>query len=150
MPRTARRRNDQEHFARIPVSVLESAAVTTLNHAALRVLVILASQWRGKDNGTLALTESYARRFGFNGRDTLYRSLRALEERGLIVCTRRGVKIKNHFTLYALGWEAITHRDGKPLARPEPRDNSRWLKWKPTVPMVGSDTSPNDGQTDKQ
>lgn len=139
----------KEHFARIPLSVLESEAVTTLNHAAFKVLVILASQWRGGNNGCLALTEMYARKFGLSGRDTLYRSLRELERRGLIVCTRRGMKSKKLFTLWALGWESITHRDGKPLDIPEPKLH-RWLKWKATaeihtdsressVPTIGSD-----------
>jgi hypothetical protein len=121
----------RERFARIPVSVLESLAVRELNHAALRVLVILASQWCGNNNGTLAITESYARRFGLCGRDTLYRSLRELEAHGLIVRTRQGMKLKNHFSLWAISWEDITHRDGRPLDTPEPKNNRRWLEWKP-------------------
>lgn len=118
---------------------MESEAVATLNHAAFKVLSVLALQYSGHNNGTMALTEVFARRFGFSGRDTLYRSLRELERRGLIVCTRRGIKSKKMFTLYALGWEAITHRDGEPLDVPEPRNNSRWLNWKPSVPMAGND-----------
>jgi hypothetical protein len=150
--RNARRRSrSSERFARIPLSVLESEAVTTLEHAAVHVLLILASQYWGGNNGSLALTEQYARPFGFRGRDTIYRSLRELEKRGLIVCTRRGMKIKNVFTLYALGWEDIHSRDGKPLDVPEPRNNLRWLKWhapkteihtddrEQSVPMVGND-----------
>lgn len=132
-----RLRGDLEHFARIPVSLLESEAVVTLNHAAFRVLVILASQFRGRCNGNLALTERFARPHGFRGRDTLYRSLRELESRGLIVCTRRGMKIKNSFSLYALGWLEITHRNGRPLDRSEPPNNSAWLNWRKSVPTDG-------------
>jgi hypothetical protein len=128
----------QEHFARVPISVLESEAVTTLNHAAFKVLVVLAAGYRGTNNGTLALTGSFAKRFGLKGRDTLYRSLRELERRGLIVCTRRGFKSKKMFTLYAVGWESITHREGQPLDIPEPKNNSRWLKWSASVPMAGT------------
>jgi DNA-binding PadR family transcriptional regulator len=139
MPRK-KRYADIEHFAKIPVSVLESEAGRTLPHAAFKVLVILASQWRGGNNGTLALTERYGRRFGLSGRDTLYRSLRELERRGLIVCTRRGFKSKKMFSLFALGWESITHRDGVPLDTPEPKDNTRWLKWTAgaSAPIVGT------------
>jgi DNA-binding PadR family transcriptional regulator len=131
--KSRRGRGNQEHFARIPVSVLQSPAVMTLNHAAFKVLVILASQWRGGNNGTLALTESFARKYGLAGRDTLYRSLRDLEQRGLIVRTRQGMKSKRLFTLWALGWESITHRDGKPLDVPEPKNNKRWLDWRPAT-----------------
>jgi hypothetical protein len=131
MPRLNRHRESTgERFALIPVSVLESGAVKSLAHAAFRVLAILAAQYWGRNNGTLALTEAYARRYGFNGRDTIYRSLRELEKRGLIICTRRGMKQKNVFSLYALGWQDIDSRDGKPLAKPEPRNNARWLEWK--------------------
>lgn len=135
-----------ERFARIPVSVLESPAATSLNYAAFKVLVILASQWHGGNNGTLALTEFYARRFGFSGRDTLYRSLRELESRGLIVCTRRGMKMKKQFTLWALGWESITHREGKPLDVPEPNNNSRWLNWQPPAPKPESHCDQNTAE----
>jgi hypothetical protein len=147
VPSRKRGYRSQEHFARIPVSVLESLAVTELNHAAFRVLVILASQWHGNNNGTLALTESHARRFGLRGRDTLYRSLRELEAHGLIVRTRQGMKLKKHFSLWAIGWEEITHREGKPLDWPEPKNNRRWLEWRPeSVPMVGSDVRPSDSR----
>ncbi len=135
-----RRGGESERFAGIPVSVLESEAVTTLEHAAFRVLVILASQYWGRNNGTLALTEHFARPHGFRGRDTLYRSLRELEKRGLIVCTRRGMKMKKSFTLYALGWRDIDNREGKPLDTPEPRNNLRWLNWRPVASLDPSKT----------
>jgi hypothetical protein len=125
----ARRGPGAERFARIPHSVLHSEAVTSLPHAAFRILVILAAGYRGNNNGALALTEYYARRYGFKGRDTLYRSLRELETRGLIVCTRRGIKAKKVFSLYALGWEDIDNRDGQVLDTPEQRDCARWLNW---------------------
>lgn len=124
----------KENFARIPISVLESEAVTTLNHAAFRVLVILASQWKGGNNGTLALTAKYAERYGLSGRDTLYKALRELERRGLIVRTRAGIKSKRLFSLFAIGWESITHRDGQPLDTPAPKNNSAWLKWRDPSP----------------
>jgi hypothetical protein len=121
---------ESERFARIPISVLTCPAVTTLPHAVFRVLVCLASQYWGRNNGALALTERYARPFGFKGRDTLYRALHQLESRNLIICTRRGCKIKNLFSLYALGWCDINSRDGKPLDAPESANNSQWLNWR--------------------
>lgn len=119
-----------ERFARIPLSVLTSEAVTTLNHAHLRVLLILATQYSGSNNGTMACTPLYARQFGFRGHDTVYKALRELEARGLIVRTRMGIKQRDVFSLYALGWEDVDSRDGKPLAKPEPRNNARWLQWR--------------------
>jgi len=101
-----------------------------LPHAALRVLVILASQYWGGNNGTMALTSLYAQRFGLNSRDTIYRSLCELKQRGLILQTRQGWKSKRHFALYALNWKQINNRDGQPLNVAEPCDRSKWREWK--------------------
>lgn len=125
-----RRGSHTERFARIPQGALLSEAVTTLNHAAFKVLAVLAVQFHRTNNGSLALTEQFARQYGFKGRDTLYRSLRELESRGLIVCTRRGSKYKNHFSLYALNWDDIYYWDGQPLDRPRPANRSAWENWR--------------------
>jgi hypothetical protein len=100
----------------IPVSVLESEACKTLEHAAFKILVCVASGYSGRNNGTLAMTPQFARRFGNLGKNTVYRALRDLTERGLLIQTRPGWKIKNLFALYALGWQDINNRDGKPTA----------------------------------
>lgn len=123
-----------ERFARIPASVMRSEAVKTLNHAHFRVMVILAGQYYGTNNGALACTPRYVEQFGLRGRDTVYRALRALVERGLVVPTRQGIKQKNVFSLYALGWANIDCRDGQKLPRPERCDNERWLTWRPSAP----------------
>lgn len=138
---------EAEPYARIPISVLESEAVKTLDHAAFKILVIIASDcwWhpvkmKGR-NGTAAFTESFQKKWGFKGRDTLYRALRELTDRGLLVRTRDGQRIRNRFALYGLGWLPITHRDAQLLNQPEPAPDL-WKRWKPTaisIPKVGSD-----------
>jgi hypothetical protein len=50
------------------------------------------------------------------------------------------MKVKNHFSLYALGWLEVTHRGGRPLDNPEPRNNSRWLNWRKSVPTTGRES----------
>jgi len=127
-----------ERFARMTETLLRHPSVTTLPHAAFRVLTILTVGTRppsfdGRDpgnNGSQAITDSHARRYGLNSRDTIYRSLRILAERGLIVKTREGWRNKSHFTLYAVGWSPITHRDGIPLDKAEPAPN-QWENWQP-------------------
>lgn len=129
-----------ERFARMTDSLLRHASVTTLPHAAFRVLTILAvGAWapgidkrqRG-NNGTQAVTATHAKRYGLNSRDTVYSSLKILKERRLIVRTREGWRNKSHFSLYAVGWLPITHRDGKPLDSPEPVPNG-WRTWQPAL-----------------
>jgi hypothetical protein len=118
-------------------SLLQCSAVTTLSHAAFRVLTVLTIGARApglnekKDpgrNGVQAITDTHARKFGFNGRDTVYRALNELLERGLIVKTRDGHKNKAHFALYAVAWLPITHHDGQLLDFPKPAPYG-YLKW---------------------
>jgi hypothetical protein len=127
---TGRRGAAGERFALIPASVLRSEAVRTLNHAYLRVLLILAVQYSGSNNGSLACTPRFAEQFGLRGRDTVYKALRELVARGLIVHTRQGIKQKDVFSLYALAWQPVHCRDGAKLLHPEPRDNERWTSWR--------------------
>ena len=122
-------------------SLLQSVAVTTLSHSAFRVLTVLTVGARkpGLDpkkdngrNGVQAITDSYARKFGIASRDTVYRALTELLERGLIIRTREGHKSKTHFALYAVSWLPVTHRDGQPLDVAEPAPNT-YLRWSPPL-----------------
>ena len=127
-----------ERFARMTDSLMQHPSVTTLDHAAFRVLTILTIGARSPGlgrhdrgyNGCQAVTDSHAKKYGLRSRDTVYRSLRKLTERGLIVKTREGHRNKSHFTLYAVGWLPITHRNGMPLNQPE-RAPNEWVKWQP-------------------
>lgn len=118
----------KDHFAQIPVTVLESAACATLPLAAFKVLVILASGYRGTNNGTMACTESWARKYGIMGTDTVRRSLKELEARGLIELTRRGMKMRKIPSLWALTWQSIDNRNGQPIGVPAPASH-RYAKY---------------------
>lgn len=138
----AKRRPKSEHFAKLPVSVLESAACATLPLAAFKVLTLLASGYSGSNNGTLSCTESWARKFGITGTDTVRLALKELERRGLVEVTRRGMRMKKVRTLYALTWLSVDNRDARPIAIPAPashryaeydghiwdKDGDRWME----------------------
>ena len=53
------RKTGKGRFARIPLDVLESRAVKTLPHAAFRVMVLLAAQYTGYNNGALGITANH-------------------------------------------------------------------------------------------
>ena len=137
----ARHGGEKERFARLTASLLESPAICTLPHPAFKVLTILALGARPgrsgdrKDkgrNGIQAVTASFAKRYGLHSRDVVYRALRELVERQLIICTREGWRSKSHFALYAVSWLPITHRDGQPLDTPEPAPDGH-LMWQPNA-----------------
>jgi len=114
---------------------MESEALKTLPHAAFRVLAILVLGHAKERNGTMMCTDSYAQRFGINSRETVYRSLQALEERGVIVRTRQGMRMRRVPNLWAVTWWPIYYREGKPLGSPQDATHA-YLKWTST-PIVG-------------
>jgi hypothetical protein len=122
------------HFVKIPNEMLLEPAVITLGHAAFRVMVIIASQcwvtrdWKFGQNGTAAFTDSFARRYGLDSKDTIVRALRDLRDRGLIVQTRPGLKMRRIPSLWAVAWLPITHVDGQPIKpwRDAPHGYRNW------------------------
>jgi hypothetical protein len=120
-----------EHFAAIPVSVMVSTAYRTLPARFKEVLWLLAAQYRGNNNGDLALTRKQARHFGLNNERTRTHGLRELEARGLIIKTRQGgISYGGRQpTLWALSWKPVNSRDGKELQLVS-RPSNDWKQWR--------------------
>ena len=116
----------------LPLTVLDKAAVITLHHAAFRVLVLMAAQFNGYNNGALGLSKSQASSQNISNK-TLYKALATLEERGLIERTYPASRVPPRPTMYALMWIAIddtewsrstripahTYRDWQPSRKPK-------------------------------
>ena len=123
-----RKGGEAERFAYLPESVLQSTALATAPHAALRVLTILVIGKPKERNGTMMCTDSYAAKFGLNSHDTLHRSLVILEQRGLITTTRRAARLGKVPALFAVTWWPIYNRDGQPLQIPNDATHA-YLEW---------------------
>lgn len=102
--RNPKRKITPGRFAMVPRAVLHHQAVTTLNHAAFRVLVLLAGEFNGHNNGAVGLTAGQAEANGIGSKHTFYRSLRELESRGLIETTFPASRVPPRPTMYALTW----------------------------------------------
>lgn len=127
------RRGDNQPFAHLPVEVLTSPAVRTLPHAAHRVLVALAAQYGGTNNGSLTLTRRTAREYGICDPHVLHDALAELEARGLVIRTRPGTRLPPRAAMYALGWRRIDEpRWPDPHdATPTLRAPDAWRSWTP-------------------
>jgi len=88
----------------LPLVVLETPAAKTLSHAAFRVLVLLAADFNGHNNGAIGITAKQAAENGIASDKTLYRSLRQLEERQLIEQTYPASRVPPRPTMWALNW----------------------------------------------
>lgn len=127
------RRGASAPFAHLPVELLTSLAVKTLPHAAHRVLVALAAQYCGRNNGSLSLPRRVAREYGICDPHVLYDALRELEARGLVSRTRPGTRLPPRAALYAIMWREIN----EPLpsdphhVRPTVKAPDTWRSWTP-------------------
>jgi hypothetical protein len=130
-----RPRREAGPFAMLPVDVLTSKAVRTLPHLAHRVLVALAAQFVGRNNGSLTLPRPTARAYGIGDSHGLAAALRELEDRGLVVRTRPGTRIPPRSAMYAVTWRGID----EPLshdrhdAKPNPIPRHSYSAWTPSI-----------------
>src|SRR5688572_8104541 len=101
----------------LPRDMLRHPAVATLPPALLRVLVALASEYNGRNNGAIALTRADARKYGITSAGALSRALSggrrrgALIERGLVVVTDPGSYVPARVARYALTWRPFDHTE---------------------------------------
>ncbi len=104
-------RRNTAPFLSIPKDVLDSEAYLSLGGWEVKLLVDVASQFTGKNNGDLTAAWSIMRERGWKSPGTLNKALRALLDAGLIQETRSGGR--HRCTLYAVTWRGINECKGK-------------------------------------
>jgi hypothetical protein len=106
-----------ETFGAIPSEVLNSVAYRALPDFAVRVLIALAAQYRGVNNGDLSLTREQAASLGVAAGWKVSAGLELLVLTGLVLRTRQGKARHGRgiCALYALAWRPI---DPTPHAYP--------------------------------
>lgn len=92
-----------EPFVGIVRSVFESEAFTNLSPHACKLLLELASQYRGDNNGDLTAAWSVVSERGWNSRTTLWRCKDELIAAGFVYVTRIG-QFPRTAELLALTW----------------------------------------------
>lgn len=129
-------------FLALPHAVMDSPAFRGLSAHALKLLIDLAAQYRGANNGDLSAAWAVMRERGWKSRDTLAKALRELLEAGLIERTREGGRPgkggNRVCALYALTWLAIDDCNGK--CTPTRTPSGLWREKTPTRPACHSST----------
>lgn len=115
---------------------MEHPSLATAPHPCFRLLAILLVGNAKERNGTLMATDTYCAKFGMTSHGTVQRSREQLEQRGLIVCTRRVQRMKRWPALWAVTWWPIYYRDGQPINPPQPAPHT-YLNWQPITPTRG-------------
>ena len=141
---TAKGRAKNRRFAGIPHDVMESDSYCGCSGNAIKLLLELAKQYNGYNNGDLSAAFSVLKPRGWRSKKTLSLRLAELVERGLVVKTREGFfrNPEARCALFALTWLPIDECEGKNLELPPSRGPYRSFgveKFK--KPGIETDTS---------
>lgn len=113
-------RRDGGNFLLLPHALLKCNDFNSLSGSALKVLLHLASQFNGKNNGDLSATLTDVKAKGVRSSSTLAAAIVELQQRNLIICTRTGrfMRPGGRCALYGLTWLPIDDCPGKDLEHP--------------------------------
>lgn len=102
-------------FAGIPRIVIESRDFKELSHTGKVLLLLMAYQYRGKNNGDLSAAPALLKGWGISSKTTISKAVQELVERNLIIRTREGRFLNpgGRCALYALTWKPIDECQGK-------------------------------------
>jgi hypothetical protein len=136
-------RREPGGFAAIPHNLLESQVFIGLTPHAVKLLMDLATQFKGFNNGDLCLAWSLMEKRGWKSRDTLNKARQELLNKELIMVSRYGDRKRAH--LYALTFFAIDECKGKLDVKPTERPYSSWRRHEPLPPLKIKTTPPPGG-----
>lgn len=139
---TGRRGNKPERFAGIPIRCMESEHFIQLSSKAKVLLLELAMQFNGRNNGDLSITPKVLKPRGWRSNRALYAKRDELELGGWIVTTRIGGR--NRCSLYALTFHPIDDCKGKHDVQPSSRTLDFWKMGR--NPWAHAKNDPGDGQ----
>lgn len=104
-------------FVAVPHAVLDSVSYLQLPTRAVKLLMDIAYQYNGRNNGDLTVAWGFMERRGWSSKDTLSKAVKDLVDADLILKTRTG-RFMNpgaRCDLYAISWRAIDECAGKDL-----------------------------------
>jgi len=139
-------RRETGNFVLMPHCVIDSGNWTRCGGSATRLLLELARQYNGQNNGDLCASISVLKRSGWRSSDVLSHALAELRHYGFIELTRQGGL--HRASLYALAWKPIdTCKDKLDVSATNTASHAyRTPKPKYQRPPRGTKASPNSGQ----
>lgn len=102
---------DAGGFIALPWQVVDSQAYQGLSMHAKALLIEIARQYSGHNNGALLCSRAYMRPRGWKSDDMLIKSKRELIDAELIFETVKGAR-PNRASWYALTWQTLDKLDG--------------------------------------
>ncbi len=116
------RSKGEGQYALLPYVLLNSNAWRSLSGSAVKVFLELRTRFHGVNNGRLILSLDEGARILGLGKSTVQRALDELQERGFVICTRKG----NWYGRLASTWTVTDQRtNGAPAT-------NAWKAWRST------------------
>ena len=97
---------DGSRFVALPCLLLESPAYIGLSFSARALLVDMAYQYSGSNNGRLVICDKATRPRGWVSNATVYKAKQELLDAGFLCETRKGQK-PNKASWFALTWHTL-------------------------------------------
>lgn len=145
---SARHNRDGGRFLALPHVVMESDAFKSLTGHQIKLLIDIAMQLSAgnANNGRLQASWRYlSEDRGWTSKNTVKRSLNALQERGLIFCTRQGSFPKTT-SWYAVTWAPLQHHPEMDCgAQALPR--GAYSRWREEITPSCTEMGPMNGST---
>lgn len=95
-------------FVAFPHAVLNHPNFLFLSAIASKLLLAIAAQYKGGNNGDLQAGWKYLQKRGWNSQDTLHRAKQELLDKGFIAETRKGA-FPNKCSLYGITWQPLNY-----------------------------------------
>ena len=132
-----RDKRDGKQFVLLPRVVLESPGYRQAGHSARSMLIDIAMQYTGHNNGKLVACAKYVQPLGWNSNATVLHAVRELLASGLLIETRKGAR-PNKAAWFALSWLDLDQGQGLDI---DPKLYRRGDYMRPAKPVpVGGST----------
>jgi hypothetical protein len=132
-------RGKDHSFLQLRHDLIRSPQFSALSGNAVKVLLFLAAQFNGRNNGDLSATESMVLAAGLCSGTTAAKAIKELLAAGFIVVTRHGDRRRCH--LFAVTWLPIDECVGKGLEMRSERVASQIWKTQSDPQKLGFCTS---------
>lgn len=117
-------RQTTKSFVMFPHDVMEHERFRTLSPRASKLLLDIASQYRGNNNGDLCATFNQMKKRGWRSSDQLNKAKKELVEKEFLLVSRQGGL--NKPTLYAITWFPVHECGGKLDIKPTTTASRNW------------------------
>ena len=131
-----RDKRDSGPFLALPMSVLGSPGYRQAGHVARSMLIDIAMQYTGHNNGKLVACAKYVEPIGWNSNATVLRAVRELLACGLLIETRKGAR-PNKAAWFALSWLDLDQGQGLDID-PKLYRRGDYMRPEPPAPVLGT------------